>query len=133
MDYLHETDAELGIDLDKPLSEQDPLNKLNDLAKKKKKNADTIHDYFKANKRLKSLVQYEDHPAGTVLNEPILDKSTWEDLILYHEGPSDVKDFQEYLNDLEEEFQKRALLTKSNIFFKNGSQRFSGAKATDET
>ncbi|GKF30390.1 hypothetical protein Tco_0100188 [Tanacetum coccineum] len=28
--------------------------------------------FFKANKRLKSSVQYEDHPAGTVLNEPVL-------------------------------------------------------------
>ncbi|GJX47358.1 hypothetical protein Tco_0272548 [Tanacetum coccineum] len=94
-------------------------------------------------------------------------KSTWDDLILYHEGPSDVKesrvmdlklcyntfkfkesesltqtftkykalmnelDFQdspddeedtrssqEYMNDLEEEYQVRALLSKSKIFFK---------------
>ncbi|GJZ38730.1 hypothetical protein Tco_0585293 [Tanacetum coccineum] len=53
MDYLHETEAELGIDLDKPLSEQDPLDKLNDLVNNKRKHADDIHDYFKANKRLK--------------------------------------------------------------------------------
>nr|GEV49096.1 hypothetical protein [Tanacetum cinerariifolium] len=72
MDYLYETEAELGIELDKPLSEQDPLDKLNDLAKKKKKNADDIHDYLRANKRLKSSVQYEDHPARTVLNELFL-------------------------------------------------------------
>ncbi|GJV95229.1 hypothetical protein Tco_1546806, partial [Tanacetum coccineum] len=61
MDYLHTTEAELGINLDIPLSEQDPLDKLNDLANKKRKDADDIHDYFKANKRLKSSVQYEDH------------------------------------------------------------------------
>ncbi|GJS24699.1 hypothetical protein Tco_0453331 [Tanacetum coccineum] len=72
MDYIHETEAELGINLDIPLSEQDPLNKLNDLANKKRKHADDIHDYFKANKRLKSSIQYEDHPAGTVLNEHVL-------------------------------------------------------------
>ncbi|GKA02585.1 hypothetical protein Tco_0675366 [Tanacetum coccineum] len=53
MDYLHTTEAELGINLDIPLSEQDPLDKLNDLANKKRKHADDIHDYFKANKRLK--------------------------------------------------------------------------------
>ncbi|GKC65381.1 hypothetical protein Tco_1097979 [Tanacetum coccineum] len=35
---------------------EDPLNKLNDLANKKRKHADDIHDYFKANKRLKSSV-----------------------------------------------------------------------------
>ncbi|GJU84103.1 retrovirus-related pol polyprotein from transposon TNT 1-94, partial [Tanacetum coccineum] len=120
-------------------------------------------------------------------------KSTWDDLILYHEGPSDVKesrvmdlklcyntfkfkedsiyeteknkslvsatplstaffstfvvqDFQnspddeedtrsshEYLNDLEEEYQARALLAKSKRFFKKGTQRFSSAKSTDQT
>ncbi|GJU09532.1 retrovirus-related pol polyprotein from transposon TNT 1-94 [Tanacetum coccineum] len=109
-------------------------------------------------------------------------KSIWDDLILYHEAPSDVKesrvmdlklcyntfkfkegetltqtftrykalmnelDFQdspddeedtrssyEYLNDLEEEYQARALLAKSKRFFKRGTQRFSSAKATDQT
>ncbi|GJY27649.1 hypothetical protein Tco_0403416 [Tanacetum coccineum] len=71
-------------------------------------------------------------------------------LILYHEGTSDLKesmgDFQdspddeedtrsshEYLNDLEEEYQARALLAKSKRFFKKGTQRFSSAKATDQT
>ncbi|GJV36723.1 hypothetical protein Tco_1409200 [Tanacetum coccineum] len=49
-----------------------PLDKLNDLANKKRKHADNIHDYFKANKRLKSSVQYEDHLPGPVLNEHVL-------------------------------------------------------------
>ncbi|GJW48918.1 hypothetical protein Tco_0080564 [Tanacetum coccineum] len=52
---------------------EDPLDKLNDLANKKRKHADDIHDYFKANKRLKSSVQYEDHLPGSVLNEPVLE------------------------------------------------------------
>ncbi|GKE28116.1 hypothetical protein Tco_1443500 [Tanacetum coccineum] len=56
MDYLHTTEAELGIDLDRPLSEHDPLDRLNDLANKKIKHVDDIHDFFKANKRLKSSV-----------------------------------------------------------------------------
>nr|GEV27207.1 putative reverse transcriptase domain-containing protein [Tanacetum cinerariifolium] len=73
MDYLRTTEAELGINLDKPLSDQDPLDRLNDLANKKRNHADDIHDFFRANKRLKSSVQYKDHPAGTVLNEPVLD------------------------------------------------------------
>nr|GEU52809.1 retrovirus-related Pol polyprotein from transposon TNT 1-94 [Tanacetum cinerariifolium] len=63
-------------------------------------------------------------------------KLTWDDLILYHEGPTDVKesrDFEdspddeedtrsshEYLNDLEEEYQARALLAKSKRFFGKG-------------
>ncbi|GJV84147.1 hypothetical protein Tco_1524045 [Tanacetum coccineum] len=45
--------AELGINLEITLSKQDPLDKLNDLVNKKRKHADDIHDYFKANKRLK--------------------------------------------------------------------------------
>nr|GEV26075.1 retrovirus-related Pol polyprotein from transposon TNT 1-94 [Tanacetum cinerariifolium] len=91
----------------------------------------------------------------------IIDKSTWDDLILYHEGPSDVKESKvmdlklcyntftfkedspddeedtrsshEYLNDLEEEYQARAFLAKSKRFFKKDTQRFSSAKATDQT
>ncbi|GJU02726.1 hypothetical protein Tco_1113064 [Tanacetum coccineum] len=50
----------------------DPLDKLNDLANKKRKYADDIHDYFKVTKRLKSSVQYGDHLLGTVLNKPVL-------------------------------------------------------------
>nr|GFA27140.1 hypothetical protein [Tanacetum cinerariifolium] len=72
MDYLHTTEAELGINLDISLSMQDPFDKLNDLANKKRKHADDIHDYFKATKRLKSSVEYGDHLPGTVLNQPVL-------------------------------------------------------------
>ncbi|GJZ11430.1 hypothetical protein Tco_0546189 [Tanacetum coccineum] len=72
MDYIHTTEAKLGINLDIPLSKQDPLDKLNDLANKKRKHADDIHNYFKANKRLKSSVQYKDHLPGTMLNELVL-------------------------------------------------------------
>ncbi|GJZ49343.1 hypothetical protein Tco_0603533 [Tanacetum coccineum] len=52
----------------------DPLDKLNELANKKRKHANDIHDFFRANKRLKSSVQYEDHLAGNVLNEPVLEE-----------------------------------------------------------
>ncbi|GJU27753.1 hypothetical protein Tco_1166374 [Tanacetum coccineum] len=82
MDNIHTTKAELGINLDIHLSEQDPLDKLNDLANKKRKHADDIYNYFKANKRLKSSVQYEDHLAGTVLNELVL-----EIFFRRHQGP----------------------------------------------
>ncbi|GKB48683.1 hypothetical protein Tco_0899436 [Tanacetum coccineum] len=57
--------AELGINLDIPLSMQDPLDKLNDLANKERKHADDIDDYFKATKRFKSSVMYGDHLIGT--------------------------------------------------------------------
>ncbi|GKA03653.1 hypothetical protein Tco_0676434 [Tanacetum coccineum] len=46
MDYLYKAKAKLGIDVDKPLNEQDLIDKLNDLANKKRKNANDIHDYF---------------------------------------------------------------------------------------
>ncbi|GJU53757.1 hypothetical protein Tco_1227471 [Tanacetum coccineum] len=45
----------------------------------------------------------------------------------------DVRSIQEYMNDLKEEYQVRALLANSKRFFKKGTQRFSGAKATDQT
>ncbi|GKD56805.1 hypothetical protein Tco_1290192, partial [Tanacetum coccineum] len=54
----------------------------------------------------------------------------------FQDSPDDEKDTKsshEYLNDLEEEYQARALLAKSKRFFKNGTQRFSSAKATDQT
>ncbi|GJR86082.1 hypothetical protein Tco_0210093, partial [Tanacetum coccineum] len=54
----------------------------------------------------------------------------------FQDSPDDEEDTrsgQEYLNDLEEEYQERALLAKSKRFFKKGSQRFSGAREIDET
>ncbi|GKB62836.1 hypothetical protein Tco_0919022 [Tanacetum coccineum] len=89
--------------------------------------------------RLKSLIMsvLPDDQMNSVIN-CLTAKSTWNDLILYHEGPSDVKesrDFQdspndekdtrsshEYLNDLEEEYQARTLLAKSKRFFKKDTQ-----------
>ncbi|GKE73541.1 hypothetical protein Tco_1535582 [Tanacetum coccineum] len=54
----------------------------------------------------------------------------------FQDSPNDEEDTRsshEYLNDLEEEYQAKALLVKSNRFFKKGTQRFSSAKATDQT
>ncbi|GKB66295.1 hypothetical protein Tco_0927707 [Tanacetum coccineum] len=108
MDYLYETEAELGIDLDKPLSEQDHLDKLNDLANKKRKNADDIHNYFRANKRLKSSVQCEDHLARTVLNEPVLGMIMFNS---YHRQDFvTIEDFIDFLNEM--------LYTVQEIFFR---------------
>ncbi|GKD78158.1 hypothetical protein Tco_1340779 [Tanacetum coccineum] len=53
----------------------------------------------------------------------------------FQDKPNDEEDTrssQEYLNDLEEEYQARALLAKSKRFFKKGTQRLSSAKATDQ-
>ncbi|GKE77417.1 hypothetical protein Tco_1543537 [Tanacetum coccineum] len=73
MDYLHKTEVELGIDLERPLGEHDPLDKLNDLTRKKRKHVDDIHNLFRSTKKFKSSVQYGDHFAATVLNELILE------------------------------------------------------------
>ncbi|GJU60984.1 hypothetical protein Tco_1238750 [Tanacetum coccineum] len=56
MDYLHTTEAELGIDLEKPLQERDPLGRLNEQVRKKRKHADDIHDVFRSTKTYKSSV-----------------------------------------------------------------------------
>nr|GEV57844.1 hypothetical protein [Tanacetum cinerariifolium] len=69
---LHKIKAEMELDFSKSPSKQDPILKLNAFARKKKKHADDIHDYFRSTKRYKSSVKYEDHLARTVLNEPSL-------------------------------------------------------------
>ncbi|GJS74607.1 hypothetical protein Tco_0707448 [Tanacetum coccineum] len=86
----------------------DPLDKLNDLANKKIKLADDIHDYFKATKRLKSLVLYGDHLAGTVLNEPVLSMIMFNS---YHR-----QDFVT-IEDLRD-FSNAMLYTVQEIFFR---------------
>nr|GEV85089.1 retrovirus-related Pol polyprotein from transposon TNT 1-94 [Tanacetum cinerariifolium] len=53
----------------------------------------------------------------------------------FQDSPDDEEDTRsnhEYLNDLEEEYQARALLAKSKRFFKKCTQRFSSAKAPDQ-
>nr|GEV64456.1 hypothetical protein [Tanacetum cinerariifolium] len=165
-------------------------------AGQKKPEAQWTTDERKAanlDQRLKSIIMsvLPDDQMNSVIN-CLTAKSTWDDLILYHEGPYDVKEskamdlklcyntlkfkedniyeaekskslvsttslstvffstsivqnFQdspddeedtrsshEYLKDLEEECQEKALLAKSKRFFKKGTQRFS-AKAADQT
>nr|GEW82819.1 hypothetical protein [Tanacetum cinerariifolium] len=94
MDYLYKTEAELRIDINKPLSEQNTLDKLNDLTNKKRKHANDIHGYFRATKRLNSLVWYEDHPARTVLNKPVLGKELREKMSSL---PVNVKHIEEFI------------------------------------
>nr|GEX17876.1 hypothetical protein [Tanacetum cinerariifolium] len=56
IENLYKTKQELEINFNKPLCEHDLLDKLNDLARKKRKHADDIHDYFRSTKKFKSLV-----------------------------------------------------------------------------
>ncbi|GKD32803.1 hypothetical protein Tco_1248312 [Tanacetum coccineum] len=78
--------------------EQIQIRMLNDLANKKRMHADDIHDYFRANKRLKLSIQYEDHPAGTVLNEPVLGMIMFNS---YHRQEFvTIEDFRDFLNEM---------------------------------
>nr|GEX40537.1 hypothetical protein [Tanacetum cinerariifolium] len=107
MDYIHITKAKLGIKLDIPLSKQDPLDKLNDLTNKKRKHANEINDYFKANKRLKSSIQYEDHLPGTVLNKHVLGMLIFNSY--YRQDFVTIEDLKDFLNTM--------LYTVQEIFF----------------
>ncbi|GJW28465.1 retrovirus-related pol polyprotein from transposon TNT 1-94 [Tanacetum coccineum] len=54
----------------------------------------------------------------------------------FQDSPDDEEDTRsshEYLNDLEKEYQARAILAKSKRFFNKVTKRFSSAKATDQT
>ncbi|GJW49391.1 hypothetical protein Tco_0090742 [Tanacetum coccineum] len=73
-----------------------------------KENADDIHDYFKANKRLKSSVQYKDHPAGTVLNEPVLGMILFN--FFYRQDFVTIEDFRDFPNEM--------LYSVQEIFFR---------------
>ncbi|GJU54517.1 hypothetical protein Tco_1228231 [Tanacetum coccineum] len=99
---------ELEIDFSKPLSEQDLLDKLNDLARKKRKHADDIHDYFVSTKKFKSSVQYEDRLARTVLNEPCLGMIMFNSV--QRQDFVTIKDFGDFLNEM--------LYTIQEIFFR---------------
>ncbi|GJZ19400.1 hypothetical protein Tco_0555990 [Tanacetum coccineum] len=60
MKFLDQTEKELKIDFNKPLKEQDPVNKLNDLANKKRKRTGDSTDHSRLTKKHKSLVQHEE-------------------------------------------------------------------------
>ncbi|GJY22827.1 hypothetical protein Tco_0396485 [Tanacetum coccineum] len=54
VDQLTQTEQELKIDLNQPLKEQDPLNKLIDLANKKRKRTSDLRDHSMSTKKNKS-------------------------------------------------------------------------------
>ncbi|GKE50434.1 hypothetical protein Tco_1481692, partial [Tanacetum coccineum] len=60
MKYLNQTEKELKFDFNKPFKEQDPLNELNDLAKKKRKRTGDLKDHFGLTKKHKSSIQHEE-------------------------------------------------------------------------
>ncbi|GKD34018.1 hypothetical protein Tco_1249527 [Tanacetum coccineum] len=78
IDAAHENLKKMGkvlnIQPGVPLSESDPVLELNRLTKTKIKN---LGDLFRTTKKYKSPVQFDDHPSGTVLNEPKLGMITY--------------------------------------------------------
>ncbi|GJV64003.1 retrovirus-related pol polyprotein from transposon TNT 1-94 [Tanacetum coccineum] len=81
---------------------------------------------------------YETEEEKTLVSATLLSTAFFSTSIVqdFQDSPDDEEDTrssQEYLNDLEEEYQARVLLAKSKRFFKKGTQRFSSAKATVQT
>ncbi|GJV44275.1 uncharacterized mitochondrial protein-like protein [Tanacetum coccineum] len=82
-----------------------------------------------------------EYKGGQLNAAPILEVenfTNWKKRFMCHiiDSPDDEEDTRsshEYMNDLEEEYQARDILVKSKRFFKKGTQRFSSAKATDQT
>ncbi|GJZ47299.1 hypothetical protein Tco_0601131 [Tanacetum coccineum] len=70
---------------------------------------------------------------ATPLSTAFISTSIVQDFQDSPDDENDIRSSQEYMDDLEEEFHERALLAKSKRFFKKGTKRFSGAKATDQT
>ncbi|GJT40211.1 retrovirus-related pol polyprotein from transposon TNT 1-94, partial [Tanacetum coccineum] len=93
----------------------------------KHKYEENLIDNIYETKKKKSLV------SATSLSTAFFSTSIVQDFQDSPDDEEDTRNSQKYLNDLEEEYQKRALLTKSKRFFKNSTHRFSSAKATYQT
>nr|GEV83927.1 retrovirus-related Pol polyprotein from transposon TNT 1-94 [Tanacetum cinerariifolium] len=70
--------------------------------------------------------------SATPLSIALFSTSIVQDFYDIPDDEEDTGSSHEYLNDLEEEYQARALLANSKRFFKKGPQRFSSAKAIDQ-
>ncbi|GJV27878.1 hypothetical protein Tco_1384326 [Tanacetum coccineum] len=88
---------------------------------------ENLIDSIYETKKKKSLV------SATPLSNAFFSNSIVQDFQDSPDEEDDTRSSQEYMDDLEEEYQARALLAKSKRFFKKGTQRFSSAKATDQT
>ncbi|GKE45462.1 hypothetical protein Tco_1472746 [Tanacetum coccineum] len=76
------TGAERELDLSRPLKEQDLIFKLNQLAKRKRRNANDLHDYFKSTKR-QDFISIEDFRE---LNNDMM-SHVQEIFFKHHQGP----------------------------------------------
>ncbi|GJR07655.1 retrovirus-related pol polyprotein from transposon TNT 1-94 [Tanacetum coccineum] len=100
---------------------------INGLPKNKLKYEENLIDNIYGTEKNKSLV------SATPLSTAFFSSSIVQDFQDSPDDEEDIRSSHEYQNDLEEEYQARALLIKSKRFFKKGTQRFSSAKATDQT
>ncbi|GJS66648.1 retrovirus-related pol polyprotein from transposon TNT 1-94 [Tanacetum coccineum] len=84
MENLYKTEHELEIEFNKPLGEQDPIIKLNDLARKKRKHADDIHEYFSEQipsqkKKILGVDQLTEDPSSSAQKDLVFVKSSAND------------------------------------------------------
>ncbi|GJS50190.1 hypothetical protein Tco_0600311 [Tanacetum coccineum] len=93
---------------------------------KLKYEANLIDNIYETEKR-KSLI------SATSLSTAFLTTYIVQDFQDSPDDEEDTRNSHEYLNDLEKEYQARALLAKSKRFFKKGTQKIGSAKATDLT
>ncbi|GJR63224.1 putative reverse transcriptase domain-containing protein [Tanacetum coccineum] len=91
-------------------------------------------------KKFKSSIQYEDHPAGTMLNDPILDseiasqfgKLEYEENLINSIYEAEKSKSLVSATPLSTAFFSTSIL-KSKRFFKKSTQRFSSTKETNQT
>ncbi|GJT22305.1 retrovirus-related pol polyprotein from transposon TNT 1-94 [Tanacetum coccineum] len=93
----------------------------------KVKYKENLIDSIYKTKKNKSLV------FATPLSTAFISTSIVQDFQDSPDDEEDTRSSHEYLNDLEKVYQAIALLAKSKRFFKKDTQRFSSAKATDQT
>ncbi|GKA45015.1 retrovirus-related pol polyprotein from transposon TNT 1-94 [Tanacetum coccineum] len=93
----------------------------------KLKYEENLIDNIYETEKKKSLV------SATPLSTALFSTSIVQDFQDSLDDEEDTRNSQEYLNDLKEEYQARALLAKSERFFKKGTQRFYSAKTTNQT
>ena len=62
MDELHVMEDFFGIRPGDPMKEHDPIDELNKLIKKSKREEDNLQEFFRSTKQFKGQVNFGDHP-----------------------------------------------------------------------
>nr|GEU82852.1 retrovirus-related Pol polyprotein from transposon TNT 1-94 [Tanacetum cinerariifolium] len=118
-------------------TESEPVRSANELVEAPSSRNIGYYLKHKINEKLiKGLIEnqrFNDSLGGQLNAAPVLEVENFTNWKKSFDDEEDTRSSQEYMNDLEEEYQGRALLAKSKRFFKKGTQWFSSAKATDQT